>query len=419
MTLWQYLKSKMEIYGDKVAFANSGITYKDLVELPSSVDHAKVLTLCEGNSREEQALDILKCIAEGNVAVPLTKEYGEKNYGYISRIVKTDVPKEYVEDVAFLMFTSGTTGVPKGVMLTHANIISNLEYIGTYCDLGKMRTICIARPLVHIAVLTGELLYALCCGLTIYFYEETFMPQRLLTYFIHNKIDVFCATPTLYQTLALISKGRDFPIKVGVLSGEVLTRRTGENITKAFSHTQFYNVYGLTEHSPRVSALIPKDFRERFCSVGKPIGDVQLKIVDDELWVKSASVMKGYYLDDVRTKEKFSGDWLRTGDRAHFDEDGYLYIDGRKDGMLIKAGINVYPEEIENVVKEIPGIVDCLIFGERTDMGTVICLKYVGTLEIKELRKQLVGKINPNIIPSKIDKVEELPRTASGKKLRR
>ena len=203
-----------------------------------------------------------------------------------------------------------------------------------------------------------------------------------------------------------------------MLSGEVLTSKTSETLIAAFPQTMFYNVYGLTEHSPRVSALLPKDFGRKSGSVGRPIGDVRLKIVDGELCVKSASVMKGYYLDEVKTREKIKDGWLFTGDSAHFDEEGYLYIDGRKDGMLIKAGINVYPEEIENEVKDIDGITDCLVFGLNTEIGTVICMKYTGDLDPKELRKQLNGRLNPNIMPSRIEKVEELARTASGKKLR-
>ena len=341
------------------------------------------------------------------------------NYEYIHRVVKTDIAYETIKDLAFLMFTSGTTGVPKGVMLTHENIISNLQYIETYFDLSSVKSICVARPLVHIAVLTGEILYALCCGLTIYFYEESFMPQRLLSYFVKNEIDVFCATPTLYQTLCLVAKNKSFPIKIGVLSGEVLTVSTGKTLVDNFPDTKFYNVYGLTEHSPRVSALLPKDFVKKPNSVGKAIGEVQLKMVDGELWVKSASVMKGYYLDTRKTQEKIKNGWLLTGDRAHFDNDGYLYIDGRKDEMLIKAGINVYPEEIESTVKELSGVTDCLVYGEKSENGTIICMDYIGTLDIQALRKRLVGIMNPNIVPNKIRQVDALARTASGKKLRK
>lgn len=417
MTLWNYLKSKMQKYGNRIAFADSGLTYKDLLGFSECLPSRSQFALCEGETRELQAITILKCLAEGNIAVPVTKEYGEKNYGYIRNVIDNamDVP---LKDLAFLMFTSGTTGYPKGVMLTHENIISNLQYIGTYFDLSGVRNICIARPLVHIAVLTGEILYALCCGLTIHFYEERFMPQRLLSFFRQRKIDVFCATPTLYQALARATKNETFPIKVGVLSGEVLTSKASETLITAFPQTMFYNVYGLTEHSPRVSALLPKDFGRKSGSVGRPIGDVRLKIADGELCVKSASVMKGYYLDEIKTREKIKDGWLFTGDSAHFDEEGYLYIDGRKDGMLIKAGINVYPEEIENEVKDIDGITDCLVFGLNTEIGTMICMKYTGDLEPKELRKQLNGRLNPNIMPSRIEKVEELARTASGKKLR-
>lgn len=416
MKLWEYLKNYMSRYKDRIAFANSGITYAGILSY-EKMEKSPELVLCEGVTRELQAIRILKCIATGGAAVPVTREYGNKSYEYVQGVVN-GTTKQDIDDLAFLMFTSGTTGTPKGVMLTHANIISNLEYISSYFDIKNMQKICIARPLVHIAVLTGELLYALCNGLTIYFYEEAFMPQRLLSYCAENQIDVFCATPTLYQMLAIANRDKTHTLKVGVISGEPLSLKVGKFIAESFPKTNFYNVYGLTEHSPRVSALLPVDFYVKPNSVGKVIGDVKIKFLDGELLVKSASVMKGYYLDETSTKKKILDGWLHTGDTAHLDADGYLYIDGRKDNMLIRAGINVYPEEIENIVKECENIEDCLVFGKTTESGILICLKYVGNIKPAELRKYLIKRLNPNIIPNKIEKVERLERTVSGKKLR-
>ncbi|MCH5164500.1 MAG: long-chain fatty acid--CoA ligase [Clostridiales bacterium] len=407
----------MQKFAGRVAFANANITYADLLCYAESKTEHKNLCLCIGKTREEQAIEIVRCIASGNVAVPLSREYGDKNFEYIQQTVKT--ASDNVDDLALLMFTSGTTGTPKGVMLTDENIITNLKYISTYFRVDNCRNVCIGRPLVHIAVLTGELLYALCNGLTIYFYEEPFMPKRLLSYMKRYEIDMYCATPTLYQALAKADKNHECPIKVGAISGEILSESVGRTIAAAFPNTEFYNVYGLTEHSPRVSALLPNEFATRPHSIGKPIADVNARIVDGELLINSPCIMKGYFRDNKQTAEKLKGGWLHTGDMAHIDSDGYLYIDGRKDNMIIHSGLNVYPEEIELAVKECSDIDDCLVYGEVTENGTVICLKYIGEIEATALRKKLVRLINPNIVPNKIERVEEIARTASGKKIRK
>lgn len=415
MTLWQYLKERIKPYKDRVAFANSNLTYADILafEKPNS---EKKLRICSGNTREETAINILKSIAEGNVAVPISKEYGENYCNYINELV--DGNGEDVSELAFLMFTSGTTGVPKGVMLTDENVITNLKYIQTYFDLRGLTKICIARPLVHIAVLTGELLYALCNGLTVYFYEEAFMPKRLVSYFIKNGIEVFCATPTIYSSIATVDREGALPIKAGVLSGEILSRETGYALSEKYPKIKFYNVYGLTEHSPRVSANLPENFKCAPNSIGKAIGGVALKIKDGELLVKSPCVMKGYYKDIAQTEKKIKDGWLYTGDMAHTDENGNYYIDGRKDTMIIRSGINIYPEEIEYAVKKVNGVKDCTVFEERAAKCNWITLKYTGEIEPSVLRKELVHVLNPNVIPNKIEKVESLPKTASGKKKR-
>lgn len=416
MKLWTYLKEKMRPYADRTAFAQSGVTYGDVLSWEQTESGGR-LQLCEGNTRAALAEAILRCIAAGNVAVPVTEEYGNNNSSYIRNVV-ADAKDETADDLAFVIFTSGTTGKPKGVMLTHENITVNLEYIHSYFRIEGLRTICIGRPPVHIAVLVGELLYALCCGLTIHFYEEPFMPQRLLSFLVRHEIDVFCATPTLYQALAAADPHRKCPVKVGVISGEILTEKASGKIAAAFPDTAFYHVYGLTEHSPRVTALPPEAFARRPGSIGKPIGCVRLKIEDGELLIRSPCVMKGYYHDPARTAEILRGGWLHTGDRAHVDADGYLYIDGRADNMLIRAGLNIYPEEIEEAVKEIDGVDDCIVCGERTENGTSVILRYTGIADGADVRKRLAAVLNPHAMPDRIEKTEGIPRTASGKKQR-
>ncbi len=416
MTLWEYLKNKMHPFADRVAFVRSQVTYADLLRLEHAPSGQRKLRLCESDTREKHALDILRCIAEGDIAVPITSEYGEQQCEEIRWLIQES--SEDISDLAFVIFTSGTTGKPKGVMLTHENICTALEYISTYFRLECARRICIARPLAHIAVLVGELLYALCNGMAIHFYEEAFMPRRLKSYCIANGIEVLCATPTLYRLLARANPDGKLLIKIGAISGEPLNAQEAREITSAFPDTAFYNVYGLTEHSPRVSALLPSEFRNRPCSVGKPIGDVRLLIRDGELLVSSPCVMKGYFADKCATWNKLRGGWLHTGDRAHFDGDGFLYIDGRIDGMLIRGGINVYPEEIEAAASSVVGVDECIVSGEVNDYGTAVLLLYTGDISSNELRKALMRKLNPHVLPDRIERVQGIAHTPSGKKVR-
>ena len=416
MKLWDYLKSKMSLYKERVAFANLGLTYAEILNFDNYYNQRKKLRICASKIREIHALNIIKAIAEGDVVVPISLEYGAKNYDYIKEQIKD---ANDIDDLAFIMFTSGTTGYPKGVMLTEQNIISNLEWINEYFNTSECKSICIGRPLAHIAVLTGELLYALCHGLTIYFYEESFMPNRLISFLDKYHIDIFCGTPTLFYAMAKLKKHNDLGLKIGVISGEVLSARVSKAISESFNKTEFYNVYGLTEHSPRVAALLPCDFNRKLNSVGKPIGDVMVKIINNELLVKSTSVMKGYFKDLKGTKERIIDGWLYTGDSASMDDDGYIYIHGRKDNMIIKSGLNIYPEEIELVVKECTEVEECVVFGKQTEISSIICLKYVGTIEPNDLRSLLNQKLNPIIVPTRIQKVDTIAKTASGKKIRK
>ena len=143
-----------------------------------------------------------------------------------------------------------------------------------------------------------------------------------------------------------------------------------------------------------------------------------MKLVKNELFVKSPCVMKGYLEDKVNSRKKKIAGWLRTGDYAHKDAEGFYYIDGRKDSMIIRAGLNIFPEEIEIITKQITEIEDCYVYSEKNKEREIIIMKYVGRIEPKELRKIMVNKMNSNIIPDRIEKVSILSTRANGKKCR-
>lgn len=413
MKLWSYLKEKMEPFADRIAFAESKLTYREILGFCKGRLPKKKIKLCDEEAKEEQAISILRGIAKGQTVIPLSKQYGIRQCKKAWEKIKQD--GQVFDDVVFIMFTSGTGGEPKGVMLTDENIISCLENIATYFHLEGMNRICILRSLVHISALVGELLYALTQGLTISFFEGTFFPHTLVQHLDKNDIDVFCATPTLFGMLARNVK--TLGIKIGAISGERLTEKQTLLIAEAFPEVQFYNVYGLTEHSPRVSALLPEDFIRKAGSVGKPIGNVRLCIKDGELLVKSPCIMKGYYGE--KKCEKIRYGWLYTGDMAHVDAEGYYYIDGRKDDMIIRAGVNLFPQETEDVLKTFPGVEDCLVYAvEDERFGQRLCAKIKGSVTTFELRKYAAMNLPPHLLPNEYELVSELEYTASGKKRR-
>ena len=414
MTVWEFLKSRMRHYGDRVAFDRTGITYVQLIkEVESEASNRRsVPVIAKGNTRQEQAMEILRIMASGNIPVPVEKDYGHKREETIKKVLANN--QDDLRKTAMILFTSGTTGEPKGVRLSHRGIIENLKGIERYFQVREGQKILIARPLVHVAVCTGEFLFALYQGLTIEFYEEAFQPNRLANYIDDNMVQVFGCTPTLIYHLSRFLKGNS--LQAVVISGERLTEGVANVLKERFSDMKFYNVYGLTENSPRVSALCPDVFFKKIGSVGKPIAHTKVKIEKGELLIKSRSMMQGYLGEPQKTEEKLEDGWLHTGDMARIDEEGYLYILGRKDDMLIRSGMNIYPAEIESVAMQIDGVKSCLVYGEEDILyGQKICMKAVTGIGVAALRKELVLRLPAYLVPDKILIVESLEMTPSGK----
>lgn len=454
MRLWNYLRETMLKHPSQtVCEDNAEMTYEELVAF--SEMFAKKLKgekCCVILCAHEMAvaMAVLSCVAAGVTAVPLSVRYGEAHCKKILRMINptsiiTDAEgelkiiffngAEYVEPEqhpAFIMCTSGTSGKPKGVMLSEQNFLTNIHDIDLYLGMDDSDYILISRPLYHCAVLTGEFLTSLVKGVKIRFYSDKFNPKILLDLIAEHNITVFCGTPTLLGMMARFKRDRTgCSLKTICISGECLSQDTAKYIAELFDNAEIYHVYGLTEACPRVCYLPPYLFNKCAPSVGIPLESVSLKIVtfngtiaapgeEGVLWVSGKNVMIGYYNEIVQTKKVIDEGWLCTGDIAVTDDNGLLYIKGRSDDMIIRAGMNIYPQEIECTLKADYRVRDVYVYKvEDPYVGNKIAMKISGEFSDVDEVKQLCNKMLPFFqVPAYIELCNELPRNGSGKIIR-
>ena len=455
MRLWEYIKSRMMEHPEQlVCEGEASMTYEDLCiyaeHRAQNLDCPFYAILC--NSEMATAIALLSCIAAGKTAIPLPMRYGS---GYYEKLLQAAQPPALITDVggyltdypfsdeickdaleknpAVLLFTSGSTGTPKGVMLSEENLISNIKDIASYFPISKHDTILIARPLYHSSVLTGEFLLSLCKGAKIVFSSEPFQPLNILTLMKQHRVTVYGSTPTLLATLSrFIRKQDDLSIRYLSVSGECMTEGMAKAIRKGFPNADVYCGYGLSEASPRVAYLPAYLFDYFPTATGIPVPSVELRLLDKEgniiqgameigeLLVQGPNVMQGYFDDEERTKCVLKDGWLYTGDLAYWDHSGMLCVQGRKDDMIIRAGMNVYPVEIENELSTDPRVKDVLIYGykkgDTQEIGMKLCGEFSNMEDVLELcRKEL-----PSFqIPSKIELVDETEVFSGGKKRRK
>ncbi len=341
--------------------------------------------------------------------------------------------KDLPEDVRLIMYTSGTTGTPKGAMLSESNIISNLISVLEYFAIKETDRFLIARPLYHCAVLTGEFLVALIKGSAILFFSEPFSAYGIAQTISDWNATVVTGTPT---TLSLIGQmyyrlfGKTFQGTV-VASGESMYSSNAEKIMRCYENSIIYFVYGMTETATRISCLPPHLFSSHYNSVGFPLSGVRVKCVDDngktvptgeegELLVKGSNVMLGYYKDPALSQKVIEDGWLHSGDVGVIDEQGMIFIKGRKDNMINRSGINIYPQEIENAIKTSPEVEEAIVYSKRdNDFSETIVLKVVAPrLSRNDVFNICKEKLPLYQMPDQIDMVDSIPKNASGKLLR-
>ena len=453
MKLWNFIKENMlKNPGQGISENEKSLSFEEaLLRAEEFAGELRGTACCAVLCASEMsaAVALLACFAAGVTALPLSAAYGEAHWGKIVDSVSPDgivtdddgrlalnkrqgsryaAPKVHP---ALIMCTSGTSGKPKGAMLSEHNIITNVSDIAAYFAMGREDTVLIARPLYHCAVLVGEFLTALVKGAGVRFCSGPFNPAGVLERIRTYGISVFCATPTLLSLMVRFSRGRAAgSLRHIGISGECMDAGTGRKIRAAFPACSIYHVYGLTEACPRVSYLPPEYFDAYPDCVGIPLKSVSVKILNRAgekcreneegiLYVKGGNIMLGYYREPEKTHAVLKGGWLCTGDVACINSAGFLKIRGRSDDLIIRAGMNVYPAEIEGILKQDARVREALVFGFRDSFGIQLGMKLAGDFsDAGEVRQLCVRLLPPFQIPSKIILTDELPKNVSGKVIR-
>ena len=340
------------------------------------------------------------------------------------------------DEVINMQYTSGTTGFPKGVQLTHANIVKNAFFIGECMELGPEDRICIPVPFFHcFGCVLGTLNTVAHEGTMVP--VETFDPQVVLEAVHEERCTAVLGVPTMF--IAELEhpnyeKYNTSSLRTGIMAGSPCPEEVMKQVVNDMGAEEITIAYGQTESSPVITQTRTDDpIERRVSTVGRALPDVEIKIVDMEtgqevgtgeqgdLYTRGYHVMKGYYKMPEETEEVIDEDgWLHTGDLATIDEDGYVQIMGRVDDMIIRGGENIYPREIEEFLYAHPDISDVQVYGipdqkygER--VAAAIILKEDASLTEEDVKEYCRENIARYKVPEYVDFVEEYPMTASGK----
>ncbi|WP_339227881.1 AMP-binding protein [Oceanobacillus sp. FSL K6-2867] len=340
------------------------------------------------------------------------------------------------DDVINMQYTSGTTGFPKGVMLTHRNIVNNGNQIADCMKLTPNDRLCIPVPFFHCFGCVLGILAAVSKGTTMVILEQ-FHAEKVLQAVSDEKCTGLHGVPTMFIAELNHPRFHEFDLsylRTGIMAGSTCPVEVMSNVMNKMGAKEITIAYGQTESSPVISQTKTDDPIElKVNTVGKPHPNVEVKIVipgtnteqevglPGELLTRGYLVMKGYYNNHEATKEAIDVEgWLHTGDLAVLHENGYIEITGRMKDMIIRGGENIYPREIEEFLYQHPDVLDVQVigvpdekFGEQV-MAWII-LKENKQTTSEEIKDYCHGKISRYKIPNYIRFVDAFPMTASGK----
>lgn len=387
--------------------------------------HEKILGKLPASTEQIQALFGLQDVFVINEALS----------AQVRTVSRVELPEPDSKAIATLLYTSGTTGKPKGAMLSHENLMADTVACTDVLDLTSQDVFVCVLPMFHSFGFTTSVLLPLYTGASIIILEA-FHPKEIIHALATRHISVFCGVPAMFVVLAqALKEGKaTFPsLRVAVSGGAPLP----VEILNLFNHE--YSIplmegYGLTEASP-VVCFNPLHGEKKPGSVGLPLTGMDVRITDDqgnfletgqtgEIVVCGPNIMQGYLNLPKATAETIVDGWLHTGDIGYMDRDGYVFIVDRKKDLIITRGLNVYPREIEEVLYKHPAILEAAVIGTPDPVkGEVIKAFIVPKPDQSLDRRAVLDFLKPQLaaykMPRFVEITDQLPKNATGKILKK
>ncbi len=374
------------------------------------------------------------------MAAPADSSDAAANYPQLEALLAQQLPMQPVAlrsaDLAEILYTSGTTGKPKGCMHTHENILlcgiaSNLIY-----QLGQADKTLIAMPVWHCFPLNNLLLGSFYVGATVVLMPE-YHPLEFLKVIQAERCTLFFGAPIAFtMPLKMVPQFDQFDlssVRIWLYGGGPIDAATVRLLMQRYRTDQFFQVFGMTETGPTGLALYPREQEAKAGSIGRQAASgCVFKVMKDldqaagpgeigEIWMRCQSMMQGYYLDPEATRAAFHEGWYMTGDLARIDADGYLFIVDRAKDMIITGGENVYSKEVEDVLMAFPGVTEVAVIGRphpewgETVVAVIVPAGGAAALDQQAMRDFCGARIAKYKIPREFEVAEALPRTPTGK----
>lgn len=364
--------------------------------------------------------------------------YSEENLGRIENEPIFSNSISIKEDTALIMFTSGSTSKPKGVMITHYNLMYNTDSIIKYMDLTERDRVEVVLPFYY-CYGTSLLNTHFRCGGSVVINNRFMFPQTVIEDMNKYSCTGFAGVPSTYQILLRITNIKDskFPsLRYVTQAGGRLPEVFILELCEAFEGAEIYIMYGQTEATARLSYLPPLQLKNKLGSIGKGIPGTELMILDKhgqptrvgevgEIVAKGGNIMKGYFNDEEETKKVIKNGFLYTGDLAFKDEDGYIFVVSREKNIIKCGGNRISPKEIENTICSIQQVVECTVIGVEDDIlgeavkAFVVLKDKNEGIDSKYIFDYCSGRLPRYKVPKYIKFLSSLPKNSSGKVLLR